>query len=591
MPVRGGVYLGLGSRLRDMDPSFTHCPNLHIHEGWYCCVKHGEYLDVFNEATTVKIFMTCNVGYNNGKCFIEEKEKKKKKEEEETKIQQEKEEAEKRARIQAKIDKIKAAYIKKLSKNPNDVQIYLNRGIDFLADGFIDLAIEDFSQCIQLEPDNIEGYLNRGLAYMSKAEEYRRKNKKSQNISSNYKKAIQDCDQAQEITSDARLFRIRGTAHFEMKEYDKAIPDFSEAIRLDTTSSVTDYLGRGMAYREVGQDEQAKQDLEKVLTLKPDSDSLARVKKTLNEIYEEERKRKEKHEHYEKLVIDMEKATTIEEYQRLTKEFKNLKGYEDSKELANKCEGQYQILKKQKEKEAQKQRLIILCIIGAAVIIIALLIAFSNKQSKNASASTIPSQNKTATTPKSTSTSSSSTTTQDQEYKVLDIGPAGGYIFYDKGSYSNGWRYLEAAPASKEYRSDWGLVNYNCTGTRTEVGTGRANTQSILQHLITKGETRKAAQLCDALTVNGYSDWFLPSKDELNLMYTVLRVGNNIGGFNTNGHKRDIDSWYFSSSAAGTNNLYTYTQSFIDGDQDRSNDSTNDNNRADNLVVRAIRAF
>ncbi|MBU4502161.1 MAG: PEGA domain-containing protein [Nanoarchaeota archaeon] len=31
-------------------------------------------------------------------------------------------------------------------------------------------------------------------------------------------------------------------------------------------------------------------------------------------------------------------------------------------------------------------------------------------------------------------------------------GPAGGYIFYDKGNYSDGWQYLEAAPASTEWK-------------------------------------------------------------------------------------------------------------------------------------------
>ena len=35
----------------------------------------------------------------------------------------------------------------------------------------------------------------------------------------------------------------------------------------------------------------------------------------------------------------------------------------------------------------------------------------------------------------------------NKDYKIGDVGPAGGYIFFDKGYYSDGWRYLEAAPS------------------------------------------------------------------------------------------------------------------------------------------------
>jgi len=54
-------------------------------------------------------------------------------------------------------------------------------------------------------------------------------------------------------------------------------------------------------------------------------------------------------------------------------------------------------------------------------------------------------------------------------------GPAGGYVFYEKGSVSDGWRYLEAAPASSEFNAQWGAYGKDVSGTLTGIGTGRAN--------------------------------------------------------------------------------------------------------------------
>jgi len=126
-------------------------------------------------------------------------------------------------------------------------------------------------------------------------------------------------------------------------------------------------------------------------------------------------------------------------------------------------------------------------------------------------------------------------------YALRDTGPAGGVIFYDKGSYSDGWRYLEAAPASTEWNKkqwEWGSYNNNLIGgTSTGIGSGKSNTAIIVTWLNNHSEKDRAAQLCDALVVenNGvtYSDWFLPSKDELNLMYENLRVAG-VGGFAAN---------------------------------------------------------
>ena len=49
-------------------------------------------------------------------------------------------------------------------------------------------------------------------------------------------------------------------------------------------------------------------------------------------------------------------------------------------------------------------------------------------------------------------------------YSIGDIGPAGGYIFYDKGYYSDGWRYLEAAPADLRVIDGVPTVDVNTPG-------------------------------------------------------------------------------------------------------------------------------
>jgi hypothetical protein len=159
----------------------------------------------------------------------------------------------------------------------------------------------------------------------------------------------------------------------------------------------------------------------------------------------------------------------------------------------------------------------------------------------------------------------------NQTYKIGDRGPAGGLIFYDKGNNSDGWRYLEAAPVDLQ-SAQWGLEGEDVSGTGTGIGSGKRNTELIIAALNRKGGSGKAAQLCRAYTLNGYSDWFLPSKDELDLMYKNLKQ-KGLGNLD--------DTWYWSSSQY--NNL-SWGQSFSSGYQsDRSKYFT--------FTVRAVRAF
>ena len=159
------------------------------------------------------------------------------------------------------------------------------------------------------------------------------------------------------------------------------------------------------------------------------------------------------------------------------------------------------------------------------------------------------------------------------KYEIGSIGPAGGLIFYGKRSFSDGWRYLEAAPFDTEFTAEWGTFHRNVSDTSKNIGSGRKNMQLILALLTGNNERGRAAQMVTQLNVNGFSDWFLPGKNELNLMYRNLKTCG-LGGFN--------DKLYWSSSQ--NNNFVAWAQRFSDGVQPS-------NTKSNRFSVRAVRAF
>ena len=166
---------------------------------------------------------------------------------------------------------------------------------------------------------------------------------------------------------------------------------------------------------------------------------------------------------------------------------------------------------------------------------------------------------------------------QPTTYKVGDTGPAGGIIFYDKGNNSDDWQYLEAA--SRDAGSVvWGTKGHNVGKTGIEIGTGKQNTQIIINYMMEKGENHPAVQVCRQYNQGGYSDWFLPSKSELNLMYWNLKQ---------QGKGNMASEWFWSSSQEG--NYSAWTQRFNDGSQ--SSSQTFAGNKNDKYLVRAVRQF
>ena len=151
----------------------------------------------------------------------------------------------------------------------------------------------------------------------------------------------------------------------------------------------------------------------------------------------------------------------------------------------------------------------------------------------------------------------------------------GGIIFYLDGNGGG----LIAAPSDQSSGAQWGCPGTTISGADgTAIGTGNQNTIEIEAGCTTAGT---AADICANLTLGGHSDWFLPSKDELNLMYDNIGQGGvldlgNVGNF--------ANDWYWSSTEYDASNYRAWDQDFNDGGQD-------DVNKGISYYVRAVRVF
>jgi hypothetical protein len=110
-------------------------------------------------------------------------------------------------------------------------------------------------------------------------------------------------------------------------------------------------------------------------------------------------------------------------------------------------------------------------------------------------------------------------------YAIGDDGPAGGKVFYIT---DNGAHGLEAAPEDQAL-SEWGCYGHRVSINTVEaIGAGVTNTQSIVARCQPYVGGSVAGGAADAYTLGTYSDWFLPSKDELDELYQNRAV---VGGF------------------------------------------------------------
>ncbi len=98
-------------------------------------------------------------------------------------------------------------------------------------------------------------FTNRGLAYKSKGQ---------------WDRAIADFSEAIRLKPDfVTAFNNRGNIYYGKRQYDRAIMDYDEAIRLKPDLAEA-FSNRGNVYRKKGQFDRAIKDYDKAIHLKPD---------------------------------------------------------------------------------------------------------------------------------------------------------------------------------------------------------------------------------------------------------------------------------------------------------------------------------
>lgn len=175
-------------------------------------------------------------------------------------------------------------------------------------------------------------------------------------------------------------------------------------------------------------------------------------------------------------------------------------------------------------------------------------------------------------------TTTTDTCAQGGGCSVGDVGPGGGLVFYDAGSEQDWGQYIEMAPKAwngggADPTAEWCNPTVNVTGTGKRIGWGLRNTQAIAQAC-----TDSAAKMAQDYGGGSLSDWFLPSRGELEVLSNYVQGSSLSSAY-------AFDNAYYWSSTPEMNTSQAARSEYVNDGQDYAKSTW------EVLSVRPVRAF
>lgn len=128
---------------------------------------------------------------------------------------------------QMNLDQAFEEYGKALVVNPNNFEVYLQRGDIYVAKSSFEQALQEYSKAIELNPNSSNTYNRRGSIYMTVG---------------NLVRAIQDFDKVLSFNpNDAQTYYARGITYATAGGYNNALQDFKKACDLGHSEACSSF--------------------------------------------------------------------------------------------------------------------------------------------------------------------------------------------------------------------------------------------------------------------------------------------------------------------------------------------------------------